>query len=117
MKFHRSIFTLVMIACLMLGGLAAKASSNDSENRHVKVANEASSPILHLYISNVDEENWGPDQLGDYAIIGYDRYRIINMDDGTGHCLFDIKAVLSDGRYAVRRNFNVCTMNSWTVYN
>jgi hypothetical protein len=114
MKFHRSRFTFLMIVCLMLGALAARAQS-DRENRTVKIVNETSKPIYHLYVSNVDEENWGPDQLGVFESIDSNHYELFNMDDGTGHCLFDIKAVLSDGSYAVHRSFNVCTEGSWTV--
>ena len=116
MKIQRSIFALLIAVGLMMGALsAAAASSNDRENRAVKVINEASSPVFHLYVSNVDQNNWGPDQLSLFETIGYNRYMAFNMDDGSGHCMFDIKAVLKDGRFAIRRNFNVCTEGSWTV--
>jgi hypothetical protein len=39
----------------------------------------------------------------------------IDIDDGTGHCLYDFKAILTDGREATTRNVNVCTQESWTV--
>jgi hypothetical protein len=51
MKFHRSIFTLLTVVCLTLSALTAHALS-DSENRAVKIVNEASTPIYHLYVSN-----------------------------------------------------------------
>jgi hypothetical protein len=114
MKFIRSKFAVLTILCLMLSALTAHALS-DGENRSVKIINEASTPIYHLYVSNVDENSWGPDQLGLFESIDYNRYRLFNMDDGTGHCLFDLKVVLKDGRYAVHHNFNVCTEGSWTV--
>ena len=118
MKIFRNISTLLITAGLTMGALTASAAtSNDGFNRAVKVIDEASSPIYHLYVSNVDTDNWGPDQLGYYEFIGYNRYMAFNMDDGTGHCFFDIKAVLKDGRYAIRRNFNVCREGSWTVTN
>lgn len=112
MKF-RSKFVLPAVACLMLSALAARGQ--DSENRVVKVLNEASAPVSHLYISNVDQPGWGQDQLGLFEFIFVDHYRMFNMDDGSGHCLYDIMAVLSDGRKAVTRRFNVCTNDSWTV--
>jgi hypothetical protein len=89
--------------------------SSDRENREVKVVNETSGSIYHLYISNVDQTQWGPDQLGFFQTIDSDRYRLFNMDDGSGHCLYDLQAVLGDGRKATTRNFNVCTQDTWTV--
>lgn len=115
MTFLRSKLMLLAIAVFAFSAIAAKAQSG--ENRVVRVINEASSPIYHLYVSNVDQENWGPDQLGLFESIDSDHYMTFNMDDGSGHCLFDIKAVLRDGRTAVTRRLNVCTMDTWTVYN
>jgi hypothetical protein len=117
MKNQHSKFFVAMIACLLLGGSAAIAQSRDGENRVVKVVNETSRPIYHLYVSNVDTEYWGADQLGLLETIDPNHYMKFNMDDGTGHCLYDIKAVVSDGKYAVRRHFNVCTGESWTITN
>ncbi|HEX3481257.1 MAG TPA: hypothetical protein VHT91_39865 [Kofleriaceae bacterium] len=81
----------------------------------MEIINHASLPIYHLYISNVDADMWGPDQLGWDQTIAPGRYRVFNVDDGTGHCRYDFKAVLSDGRYAITHNVNVCTQASWTV--
>lgn len=115
MTFLRSKLMLLAIAVLAFGAIVAQAQSG--ENRVVRVINEASSPIYHLYVSNVDQENWGPDQLGLYESIDTNHYMAFNMDDGSGHCLFDIKAVLRDGRTAITHRLNVCTMDTWTVYN
>jgi hypothetical protein len=112
MTLHRAKFAVLAIACLVLGTGIARG---ESEDRVVKVINETSAPIYHLYISNVDQGRWGPDQLGILQTIDSDHYRVFDMDDGSGHCLFDIQAVLSDGRKATTRNFNVCTQSTWTV--
>src|SRR4051794_39296279 len=70
------------------------------ENRNVKIINRASSPIRYLYASNVDNSKWSQDLLGPLNVIFTNYYQIFNLDDSTGHCLYDIKAVLSDGRQA-----------------
>lgn len=114
MKIIRSFFVGLLIASVLLGAPLAQAQSNDSENRMVQVINRSSSTIFHLYVSNKDNTGWGPDQLGIFGIISPGYYRNFNMDDGTGHCIFDIKAVLQNGREAVSR-LNVCTTNSWAV--
>lgn len=110
-------FAHYAVAVLVLGVAltqpARKASAE--EDRRMEIINHASLPIYHLYISNVDAEQWGPDQLGRYETISPGYYRVFNVDDGSGHCRYDFKAVLSDGRYAVTHNVNVCTQASWTV--
>lgn len=110
-KFRATILAISFAFLVLL----AMPSHATAQNRAVKIVNEASTPIYHLYVTNVGDDDWGPDQLGAFETIGYDRYRIFNMDDGTGYCMFDLKAVLSDGRVAIRRNFNVCRESSWTV--
>jgi hypothetical protein len=114
MKLNRSIFAAV--AVMLVVASASFAGAQSRENRVMRVINRASSPIFHLYYSNVDRDNWGPDQLGFFESIGTNRYEDINVDDGTGHCLYDLKAKLEDGRVVVTRNVNVCTLDTWTVF-
>ena len=113
MKLHGKLFAAVAVACLMLSACMAHAQG---ENRAIRVINRSSSVIFHLYFSNVDRSTWGPDQLGFFGTISVNHYEDFNVDDGSGHCLYDIRAVLSDGRVAETRNVNVCTNDSWTVY-
>ena len=109
------VYVLAMsFACL---ALLASSTPAHAQNRVVQVINESSAPIYHLYVSNVANGTWGPDQLGAFETIDSYRYRVFNMDDGSGYCYFDLRAVLSDGRVATRHNFNVCAESSWTVTN
>src|ERR1044071_1872350 len=93
---------------------SARSATAQREDRRVRIINHASSSIYSFYASNVDTESWEEDILGE-EVIPPGRSRLINIDDGTGHCYYDLKAVLSDGRKAIRRKFNVCTQASWTV--
>jgi hypothetical protein len=85
------------------------------ENRYVRIINHASASIRYLYASNVDRDDWQEDLLGPFRVLTPNHYIDANIDDGTGHCLYDIKAVLSDRRVAITRGLNVCTNGSWTV--
>ncbi|HEY5072226.1 MAG TPA: hypothetical protein VII63_09355 [Caulobacteraceae bacterium] len=101
-----------MAAGLVLFGGSALAQSNDGQNRHVKIINETSHTMVHFYASNVNTESWEEDILGrDVLRVGGDV--VINIDDGTGHCLFDFKAVFDDGDALVRRNVNVCRVTTY----
>ena len=112
MKRIRTITVSVVILCL--SGLINTALQAQ-ENRRVRVINRASSPIRYLYASNVDRGTWEEDILGPLRVIASGNYMDVNIDDGSGHCLYDVRAVLYDGREAVTRNLNVCTSGSWTV--
>ena len=110
MKKFRSFVSLVALA---LVGLTTIAEAQ--ENRYVRIINRSSDSIRYFYASNVDRTVWEEDILGPMRIIAPGHYVDVNIDDHSGHCLFDLKAVLWDGRVATERRFNVCTNSSWTV--
>jgi hypothetical protein len=104
----------MLTAALCLLSLAGSQIVNAQENRRVRIVNQSSSAIRYFYASNVDRGTWERDILGPMVIApGY--YVNVNIDDGSGHCLYDLRAVLADNRQAVRYRFNVCTNSSWTV--
>jgi hypothetical protein len=103
--------TLAAIAlCLM-----SLTSANAGEDRRVRIINRSSAPIRYFYASNVDRTGWEEDILGPLRIILPGESILVNIDDGSGHCLYDMKAVLYDKRTATIRKFNVCANSSWTV--
>jgi hypothetical protein len=110
----RAYVLAMSFACL---ALLASSTPAHAQSRVVEIINDASTPVYHLYVTNVGDSDWGPDQLSAFETIGSYHYRVFNMDDGSGYCLFDLRAVLSDGRVAIRRNFNVCAESSWTITN
>ena len=112
MKLKPRFAAAVTALCLLT---SVTSSAQSDENRHVKIINRASSPIRYLYASNVNQATWQEDLLGPFTILLPDHYIVANIDDGTGHCLYDLRAVLYDGREAVTPHFNVCTEPSWTV--
>jgi hypothetical protein len=60
----------------------------------------------------VAAESWEEDILGDDVLRpGQDVN--INIDDGTGHCKYDFKAVFDDGQSLVKHNIDVCQISSY----
>jgi hypothetical protein len=104
---------LASVFCLLA---LASTTTHAQFNRHVRVINRSSSAIEYLYASNIDSRNWEEDMLGPRRVIQPGYYIDANIDDGTDHCRFDIRAVLRDGREAVSRGFNVCSNSTWTVW-
>jgi hypothetical protein len=110
------VLILVAACALVLTTALSGKTATAQEDRRVVIVNRASSAIYNFYASNVDTEDWEEDILG-RETIPPGKARVVNIDDGTGHCYYDLKAVLRDGRVAIKRRFNVCTKSSWTVTN
>ena len=105
----------MLTAALCLLSFVNAGIVNAQENRRVRIVNQSSSTIRYFYASNVDRGTWERDILGPMQVIAPGYYVNVNIDDGSGHCLYDLRAVLADNRQAVRYRFNVCTNSSWTV--
>ncbi|WP_181703228.1 hypothetical protein [Chthonobacter albigriseus] len=95
------------VACAAAVALVSVAGSAFALDRRVRVINETSSEIREFYASNVGANTWEEDILGQ-DMLGAGENIIINIDDGTGYCKYDFKAVLEDGREAIQEDVNVC---------
>jgi hypothetical protein len=96
---------------LALGGSAGQAQFG----RHVEIINRSSSAIEYLHASNTRRRTWEEDLLGPMRLIPPGHSIDAKIDDGAGHCRYDLRAVLLDGREAVQSGFDVCANISWTV--
>jgi hypothetical protein len=110
-----AVTALTLIALLGVGTANVQAGRFDPYNRRVTVINDTSTTMWSFYASNVGRLSWEEDIFGP-SVLHSGRSVVVNIDDGTGYCLYDLKAVFSDGRQAIRHNFNVCEMVSWTIY-
>jgi hypothetical protein len=98
----------------MLCFTATSGQARPHYDRHVTVINESSRSIVEFYASNEDTNSWEEDILGKTILPPGHRVRI-NVDDGTGHCVFDFKAVMRGGAKVIRRGVNVCRVGTWTI--
>jgi hypothetical protein len=98
-----------------LTGASAQAQSFDRYDRRVEVINYTSVAMWSFFASAVDQRGWQEDILGT-SVLPPGNSMVVNIDDGSGFCLYDLKAVLADGREVTRFGFNVCDFVSWTVY-
>jgi hypothetical protein len=95
---------------LILGAIAP--SGANAEDRHVRIINETSHTIVRFYASNVEKGSWEEDILGDQVLRPGGSVRI-NIDDGSGHCQYDFKAVFNDGDSLTRNGINVCNITNY----
>ncbi len=100
---------------LLLLVLIAGCAHADPYDRRVRIKNDTSYYILAFYASNTSRTDWEEDILGDEIITPYTA-AVINIDDGSGYCLYDLKAVFADGETVERHDVNVCETTEWRLY-
>lgn len=107
--FTKMLAGAAFIAC------ATIATQAHAWDRSIEIVNDSDSNLRELYATNSGSRYWGRDHLGQYYIPSGGALRI-DFDDGTGRCVFDFKAVFSDGNSVVRYGVNVCRVNRYTFY-
>lgn len=91
---------------------AAVSAPAVSQDRRVNIINDTGVTMTQFYASSVDADSWEEDILG-RDVLRSGRSVRINIDDGTGECVFDFKAVFADGDVVVRENINVCRISEY----
>ncbi|ORB66907.1 hypothetical protein BST47_07480 [Mycolicibacterium tusciae] len=109
-RMLRKLTIGIVAAVVALLGLAAPANAQD---RNVEVINQTQHAIVQFYASNVDRGTWEEDILGE-DVLPVGQSVNINIDDGSGACLYDFKAVFDDGEELVRTGIDVCTTTAYT---
>jgi hypothetical protein len=105
-----------MMKLLPLLLLVATIAHADQYDRDVDIVNNTGLTLQRFWASNIDAGSWEEDMLGDQTIAPHSRVTA-TIDDGSGYCLYDLKALMSDGQVEVRYNVNVCEVSQWTIYN
>jgi len=103
----RAGLAAALVSFTLLAGPALAA------DRRVEIVNDTSYTIVEFYASNVGENVWEEDILG-RDMLAPGESVVINIDDGTGHCLYDFKAVFEDGDELEKGRINVCEVESYS---
>jgi len=83
-----------------------------SQDRRVRIHNNTGWTMLYFYASNVSRSGWEEDILGD-DVLSSGSSIMMNIDDGTGACRFDFKAVFTNGQELIRNDINVCEVTDY----
>lgn len=102
-----TIFSLSMVA--LLGAVSPSLAAN----RHVTIINKTGMTLKHFYASNAGTSSWEEDILGRDTLANGEEVEV-NIDDGTGACKFDFKAVFDNGGSLVKEGVDVCTTSTFT---
>lgn len=113
MAFHFRAMCMATVVGLSVGGCMETSSNagvaaSSSANRNVTIVNNTGRTIWRFYGSNVGTNSWEEDILGS-TVLSNGESAVVNFDDGTGFCNFDLKAEFQNGDSSVRNNVNVCT--------
>lgn len=106
---RKSMLLLGLAVAMAIGPVVVRAGAYDSV---VKIVNESLWDIHHLYLSSVEDEEWGPDQLGDAVIESGDSFQLhgIPCDD------YDVKIVDEDGDSCVVGGVTLCgDDDAWVI--
>ena len=106
-------FAIVAAAALIAVSGSAKAAP-DGKNRKVTVENLSSQTVRELYASPITSTIWEEDLLGQRTLTAGQSISA-NIDNGTNECLYDLKAVLANGKAVEQRKINVCAAAKWVI--
>ncbi len=86
----------------------ATASKADELDRHIEFVNGTGTELTYVYASPSTSDYWGTrDYLGS-SVVESGTSKIINIDDGSGACVYDINAIFSDGDEVKSWKVDVC---------
>ncbi|WP_421952470.1 hypothetical protein [Pelagibacterium sp.] len=110
MKSGLAAFALAVATILF-----ATSAHADRYDRRVRIENFTSTTMTYFYASNVDRTTWEEDILGN-SVLPAGRSIVINVDDGSGYCRYDFRAIFADGADLIRSGVNVCEVGVYTYY-
>lgn len=106
MKRAAACLAGALMLCMFAGDASAAKKSD------VTVNNESEWAINHFYLSPIDEEEWGPDQLGDEVIGSGESFTLTNVPCDS----YDVKLIDEDGDECVVSEVDICgSDDEWVI--
>ena len=96
-----------------VAALALTAGAAHAADRHVDIVNKTGMTMTKFYASNSGTNSGEEDILGRDTLDNGDTVAV-NINDGTGACKFDFKAVFEGGASSVKTGIDVCKISSFT---
>jgi len=108
----RGLRTAILSLAVIQAGLLTVTAAN-ALDRRVKIVNQTGYTIERFYASSVGQKSWEEDILGKQVLPSGSSV-VINVDDGTGYCKYDFRAVFEDGDVLDKSGVNVCEIGTFT---
>lgn len=107
-KGNRKMRVSLLLATMVMSATVARAA-----DRRVEIVNKTGMTLTHFYASNSGTSDWEEDILGRGTLDDGDSV-VININDGTGACKFDFKAVFESGQSLEKGGIDVCQISTYT---
>jgi hypothetical protein len=113
---NTTVVRFLSIGMVLCGSMMQQPAYALSEyDRWVMVTNKTEYAVIGLYGSRVSVGTWESNIIPN-KFIGAMRQLAVNFGDGSGSCLIDLRAVMSNGQELIHRGFDACTLNEWTLF-
>ena len=109
-KFLTGVMALLIAATVSTTAMAL--------DRRVVIVNDSPNALVGFSASNVSDNYWSGDILGQNVIMPGESV-VVNFDDRSGYCRFDFKATFYDGYKSwetMSFKVNVCKVGTYTYY-
>ncbi|MDH7794824.1 hypothetical protein QBC99_000887 [Beijerinckia sp. GAS462] len=97
------------VAGLLLASLPAAVAAD----RNVDIVNNTKKTLKEFYASRTNKNAWEENIIGDDPVKPGET-QPVDIDDGSGGCRFDFKAIFSDGDEVINKNVDVCAVSTMT---
>lgn len=114
--FRRTAFAAAALAAAAAVSAPAFAQSADGQDRRVLIENRTSQAILYVRGSPTTDPNFGEDRIPDRTV-GSGQSTVVDFDNGSRACMYDLRVTLADGSNVDRMNVNVCQVSRWRIGN
>lgn len=104
----KSVFYALLGTAALFAAVPAHAQSNDGQNRRIELHNHTGTTIREFYASTTNRTSWQEDVLG-RRTLPPSGTMTINIDDGSGRCMYDVRIIFSNGAVQTLGSVNVCT--------
>ena len=108
--------TLGVLAAAALFAAAAQGQgygqAPGAQAHALRVSNHSALAMVNFYATNVDEQGWRSDLLGETVLVSGQSIDL-TIDDGSGQCLYDFRAVFANGRVETAHSVNICQVHAY----
>lgn len=102
----------VCLAGALVFGFVFASDASAAKKSDVTVNNESEWAINHFYLSPIDEEEWGPDQLGEHVIKNGGSFTLTDVPCDS----YDVKLVDEDGDECIVAEVDICgSDDEWVI--
>ncbi len=101
-----------LLAAVALTVLLASLGAAQAADRRVDIINKTGETLTEFYASVGSTNSWEEDILEEVLEDG--ETIEVNIDDGSGKCIFDFRGVFENGAEVVKRGVNVCQISKFT---